>query len=159
MGASRTNRDRLDLDTVFNMSIGGIIRILMLEDVLAAERVDKGGSAYIIVLALYSSGRFHGLAEVRECAPVAAVGAKARGFGTGDRRESERTSSRGTANHEAELNALLDVLLAADHFLGEKELAWGPLAPRRGWQQVEPSSWMRKRDGKDQFEGHSSRSS
>ena len=45
MGASRTNRDRLDLDTVFNMSIGGIIRILMLEDVLAAERVDEGGSA------------------------------------------------------------------------------------------------------------------
>jgi hypothetical protein len=45
LGSYRTDGDGLDLDTVFDVSIVGIIGILVLEDVLAAEGVDKGSTA------------------------------------------------------------------------------------------------------------------
>ena len=41
----RTNGDGLDLDTILNVSIGGIVGILMREHILVAECVDEGGSA------------------------------------------------------------------------------------------------------------------
>ncbi len=40
----RTDGDGLNLDAVFDVSIVGIIGILVLENVLAAEGVDKGGA-------------------------------------------------------------------------------------------------------------------
>lgn len=40
----RTDCDGFDLDTVFDVGIVGIIRILVLENVLAAKGVDKGGT-------------------------------------------------------------------------------------------------------------------
>lgn len=42
---SRTNRKRLDLDALFDVRVGSIVGFLMLEDRLAAERVDEGGPA------------------------------------------------------------------------------------------------------------------
>ena len=41
----RTDSDRLDLNSLLNMSAGSIVRALMGKDSLAAERVDKGGTA------------------------------------------------------------------------------------------------------------------
>lgn len=43
---SRTNRKGLDLDALLNVRVGSIVGFLMLENRLAAERVDEGGSAY-----------------------------------------------------------------------------------------------------------------
>lgn len=40
----RTDCDGLDLDTVFDVGIMGVIRILVLENVLAAKGVDKGST-------------------------------------------------------------------------------------------------------------------
>lgn len=42
---SRTNRKGLDLDALLNVRVGSIVGFLMLENRLAAERVDEGGSA------------------------------------------------------------------------------------------------------------------
>lgn len=42
----RTNGDGLNLDTILNVSIGGIVGILMREHILVAECVDEGGSAW-----------------------------------------------------------------------------------------------------------------
>lgn len=44
----RTNSDGLNLDAIFDVGFGCIVGLLMLEDILAAEGVDKGGSAYYI---------------------------------------------------------------------------------------------------------------
>ena len=57
--------DGLDLDTLLDVGGGGIIRLLVLEDLVAAQRVDKGCAA----------------------------------------------RARGTADHQAELDTLLDILL------------------------------------------------
>ena len=42
----RTNGDRLDLDALFDMGSGRVIRLLVAEHGLAAECVDEGGSAW-----------------------------------------------------------------------------------------------------------------
>jgi hypothetical protein len=43
--ARHTDSDGLDLDTLLGSSIADIVALLVLEDVLAAERVDECGSA------------------------------------------------------------------------------------------------------------------
>lgn len=42
---SRTDGKRLNLDALLNMRVGCIVGFLMLENRLAAERVDEGGPA------------------------------------------------------------------------------------------------------------------
>jgi hypothetical protein len=43
----RTNSDRLDLDTLLDVGVSHVISILVLEDILAAESVDKGRASYM----------------------------------------------------------------------------------------------------------------
>lgn len=40
-----TDCDGLDLDSLFDVSIGEVINVLVLKDILAAEGVDKGSTA------------------------------------------------------------------------------------------------------------------
>lgn len=49
---SRTNSDGLDLDAILDVNIGGIVRVLVLEDIFATERVDKCSTAYCTVAAV-----------------------------------------------------------------------------------------------------------
>jgi hypothetical protein len=63
----RTDLDRLDLDALLDVRDGGVVRLLVLEHLLAAQRIDKRGPA----------------------------------------------RARGTADHQAELDTLLDILLSA----------------------------------------------
>lgn len=46
-GQYRTDCDGLNLDAVLDVGIVGIIGVLVLEDVLTAEGVDKGGAAWV----------------------------------------------------------------------------------------------------------------
>lgn len=41
---ARTNCDGLDADSFFDVSVGGIIGVLALEDLLSAESVDERGA-------------------------------------------------------------------------------------------------------------------
>ena len=63
----RTDGDGLDLDALLEMCRRRVVRLFVCEDLLAAERVDKGGPA----------------------------------------------GTRGAADHQAELDSLLDILLPA----------------------------------------------
>ena len=81
----RTNGDGLDSDTLLEMSIGSIIGILSGEDLLSTESVHKCSSSLDMSIANVPS-----------------------------RSNCRRTCARGTANHQAELNTLLDILLPAD---------------------------------------------
>lgn len=105
-GTRRTDGQGLDLDTLLDMGRVRVIAVLMSEDGLVAEGVDEGGSA-CCETALSASETHDAI----------------RGKGVWGGR---RTSARGTTHHEAELDALLHVLLLPRHFLAAQlELADG----------------------------------
>jgi hypothetical protein len=85
-GGRLTNGDGLDLHAFFNVRRVGVIRVLVLEDLLSAEGVHKGCPACLR----------HGQDDHVD------------GDGIG-----VRTSPRGAADHQAELDSLLDILLPA----------------------------------------------
>ena len=91
----RTNSDRLDPDTLLDVGAARVVGVLVREDGLAAEGVDKGGSAW--------------WADVRQCDRDGQCGWRGR--------DGKPTSARGAGDHEAELDSLLDILLLADHLL------------------------------------------
>lgn len=45
--SSRTDGDRLDLDTILDMGVGRIVGVLVRKDILVAEGVDEGGTAFV----------------------------------------------------------------------------------------------------------------
>lgn len=94
----RTNGDRLNLNAFLDMGSAGVVGLLVRENGLAAESVDKGCPA------CRKEQRLVGVAPCR-------VG------------RYRLTSSRGAANHQAELDSLLDILLAADHLLCRKHVS------------------------------------
>lgn len=97
---SRTDSDGLDLDTFFDVGVRGFVSILVLQHALAAERVDESGSAYS-----------------RQSASARHRRARRRAKSMPNKQTGKRTSSRGAADHQAELNSLLHVLLPSDHLL------------------------------------------
>jgi len=94
-----TDGDGLDLDAFFDMGSARVIGLLMGEDGLAAEGVDEGSSAW----------RVRGRSASANETIVDGI-------------KRKRTSARGTTDHQAELDALLDILLAADHLLMSKHV-------------------------------------
>ena len=83
----RTNGDRLDSDTFLEMCICRVVGIFSLEDFLPAEGIDEGSSA------CKRTSQW-----LKSCCVT----------------KLPRTSTRGTTDHQAKLNPLLDVLLSAD---------------------------------------------
>ena len=113
-----TDGEGLDLDAVLDVRGRRIVRLLVGQDRLAAERVHEGGPAWDdpkSASALQRWGRCSGV---------------------------QRTRARGAADHQAELDALLDVLLPADHLLhdhGGRRSAKAQRRPRGGIEARESS--------------------
>lgn len=83
-----TNGDGLDAHTLFKMGICSIIGIFPLQDFLSTECIDKGSSTWKEALG-------------SNCAELVV-------------RPEVRTSARCSADHQAELNTLLDIFLSAN---------------------------------------------
>lgn len=88
-----TNGYWLDLDAFLDVGGGWVIAVFVLQHLFAAEGVDESGPT---------------------CAAACEFSLR---DGSLHERIGGHTCSRGTAHHQAELDALLDILLAADLYL------------------------------------------
>jgi hypothetical protein len=87
-----TNCNRLDVNTFLEVSVGSIISILALEDLLPTEGVDEGCTA----CTREGNGQWLSICN--------ALG-------------GAHTGTAGTTDHQTELNTLLDILLATELYL------------------------------------------
>jgi len=103
----RTDSNRLDLDAFLEMGGIRVVTLLVREHGLAAEGVDESGPAW----------RDGTVVSTRVEMSTTAMDVLTRQASMCEAGRARLTSARGAAHHQAELDALLDILLPAEHLL------------------------------------------
>lgn len=109
----RTDGVGLDFYAILDVHAGWVVRVPVAEDALSAEGVDEGGSACQTKQDAVSKSHLLNRRHLRLW-----MGRDAK-----QRREAQLTSARCSANHQAELDTLLHVLLAANHLLFDCDMS------------------------------------